>query len=125
MVRSGEISEDIKEKIISYHKSGKGYKSISKITGLHKSTIGSIICKWKTLGTVMNLPRSGRPPKISTKVKRKIIKEVTKKPEITPKELQACLALAKVKVSEVTIRRTLGKLGYVREYETENQCKKD
>ncbi len=73
----------------------------------------------------MNLPRSGRPPKISTKAERKIIKEVTKKPEITPKELQACLALAKVKVSEVTIRRTLGKLGYVREYETGNQYRKE
>lgn len=125
MPRSKEIPEDVKEKIIFYYKSGKGYNAISKIMGLHRSTVRTIISKWKTLGTVMNLPRSGRPPKISTKVKRKIIKEVTKKPEITPKELQACLALAKVKVSEVTIRRTLGKLGYVREYETENQCKKD
>lgn len=59
------------------------------------------------LGTVMNLPRSGRPPKISPRAQRKIIQEVAKNPEITSKELQAILALSKVKVHESTIRKRL------------------
>lgn len=107
MPRSNELPEEFKEKIILYHKTGKGYKSISKIMGLHKSTIRSIICKWKMLGTVMNLPRSGRPPKISPQAQRKIIQEVAKNPEITSKELQAILALSKVKVHQSTIRKRL------------------
>ncbi len=107
MPRSNELPEEFKEKVIFYHKAGKGYKSISKIMGLHKSTIRSIICKWKMLGTVMNLPRSGRPPKISPRAQCKIIQEVAKNPEITSKELQAILALSKVKVHESTIRKRL------------------
>uniref|UniRef100_A0A672NXR3 Uncharacterized protein n=1 Tax=Sinocyclocheilus grahami TaxID=75366 RepID=A0A672NXR3_SINGR len=110
MPRSKEIPEDVKEKIIFYHKSGKGYKAISKIMGVHRSTVRTIISKWKTLGTVMNLPRSGRPTKISPRTQRKIIQEVTKKPEITSKELQASLALAKIKVHDSTIRRRLGQI---------------
>jgi len=107
MPRSNELPEEFKERVIFHYKAGKGYKSISKIMGLHRSTIRSIICKWKTHGTVMNLPRSGRPTKISPRTQRKIIQEVTKNPEITSKELQASLALAKVKVHDSTIRRRL------------------
>lgn len=55
----------------------------------------------------MNLPRSGRPPKISPRAQRKIIQEVAKNPEITSKELQAILALSEVKVHESTIRKRL------------------
>lgn len=110
MPRSKELPEDVKEKIIFYHTSGKGYKAISKIMGLHRSTVRTIISKWKTHGTVMNLPRSGRPTKISPRTQRKIIQEVTKKPKITSKELQASLASAKVKVHDSTIRRRLGKI---------------
>jgi len=44
---------------------------------------------------------------ISPRTQRKIIQEVTKNPEITSKELQASLALAKVKVHDSTIRRRL------------------
>ncbi|KAK7123826.1 hypothetical protein R3I93_022056 [Phoxinus phoxinus] len=110
MPRSNELPEEFKERVIFHYKAGNGYKSISKIMGLHRSTIRSIICKWKTHGTVMNLPRSGRPTKISPRTQRKIIQEVSKNPEITSKELQASLALAKVKVHDSTIRRRLDRI---------------
>lgn len=58
----------------------------------------------------MNLPRSGRPTKISPRTQRKIIQEVAKNPAITSKELQASLALAKVKVHDSTIRRRLDRI---------------
>lgn len=82
----------------------------------------SIIHNWITLGTVMNLLRSGRPTKISPRAECKIIKE-TKKPDIMAKERRP-LALAKVKVHESTITRTLGRLAYVQVFETENQQKR-
>jgi len=37
------------------HQSGKGYKVISKLFGVHHSTEGKIIHKWKTFKTAFNL----------------------------------------------------------------------
>ncbi|MGH0163515.1 UNVERIFIED_CONTAM: hypothetical protein FKN15_045389 [Acipenser sinensis] len=62
-------------------------------------------------GTVVNLPRRGRPAKISPRARRKIIQEVTKNPKTASRDLQAALASAKVSVHDSTIRKTLGKNG--------------
>ncbi len=59
----------------------------------------------------MNLPRSGRPTKITPRAQRRLIQEVTKDPTTTSKELQASLASVKVSVHDSTIRKRLGKNG--------------
>ncbi|KAK1802531.1 hypothetical protein P4O66_004156 [Electrophorus voltai] len=46
-------------------------------------------------GTVVNLPRSGRPTKIIPRAQRRLIQEVTKHPTTTSKELQASLGSGK------------------------------
>ncbi len=61
----------------------------------------------------MNLPRSGRPTKITPRAQRRLIQEVTKNPTTTSKELQASLASVKVSVHDSTIRKRLGKNGPV------------
>ncbi|KAG5841945.1 hypothetical protein ANANG_G00172420 [Anguilla anguilla] len=111
MPRSKEIPEEVKKKVIEIYQSGKGYRAISKVLELHRSTVRAIISKWRTLGTVVNLPRSGRPAKISPRAQRQLIREVTKDPGRTSKELQASLASAKVSVHESTIRKRLLKNG--------------
>ncbi|XP_036417725.1 uncharacterized protein LOC118801525 [Colossoma macropomum] len=108
MPRSKEISEDLRKKVVEAHQSGKGYKLISKALGLPKTTVRSILCKWKRFGTVGNRPRSGRPPKISPGTRRDIIREVMKNPCTTSKDLQATLASANIRVHDSTIRRILG-----------------
>ncbi|KAK3571029.1 hypothetical protein QTP86_001280 [Hemibagrus guttatus] len=60
---------------------------------------------------VENLPRSGWPTKITPRVQRQLIQEVTKEPTTTSKELQASLASVKVSVHDSTIRKRLGKNG--------------
>ncbi|KAK3534035.1 hypothetical protein QTP86_000633 [Hemibagrus guttatus] len=75
---------------------GKGYKAISKALGLPRTTVRVIIYKWRKHGTVENLPRSGRPTKITPRAQRQLIQEVTKDPITTSKELQASLASVKV-----------------------------
>ncbi|KAK3570654.1 hypothetical protein QTP86_024551 [Hemibagrus guttatus] len=75
--------------------SGKGYKAISKALGLPRTTVRAIIYKWQKHGTVENLPRSGRPTKITPRAQRQLIQEVTKDPTTTSKELQASLASVK------------------------------
>ncbi|KAK3527966.1 hypothetical protein QTP86_013080 [Hemibagrus guttatus] len=93
------------------YQSGKGYKAISKALGLPRTTVRAIIYKWRKHGTVENLPRSGRPTKITPRAQRQLIQEVTKDPTTTSKELQASLASVKVSVHDFTIRKRLGKNG--------------
>ncbi len=91
------------------YQSGKGYKAISKALGLQRTTVRAIIYKWRKLGTVVNLPRSGRPTKITPRAQRRLIQEVIKEPRTTSKELQASLASIKVSVHDSAIRKRLGK----------------
>ncbi len=78
------------------YQSGKGYKAINKALGLQRTTVRAIIHKCRKLGTVVNLPRSGRPTKIPPRAQRQLIQEVIKKNRTTSKELQASLQLRSV-----------------------------
>ncbi len=111
MLRSKEIQEQMRKKVIEIYQSGKGYKAISKPLGLQRTTVRAIIHKWRKHGTVVNLPRSGRPTKITPRAQRRLIQEVTKDPKTTSKELQASLASVKVSVHDSTIRKRLGRNG--------------
>ena len=111
MPRPKEIQEQLRKKVIEIYQSGKGYKAISKALGIQRTTVRAIIHKWRRHGTVVNLPRSGRPPKITPRAQRRLIQEVTKDPTTTSKELQASLASVKVSVHASTIRKRLGKNG--------------
>ncbi len=101
----------MRKKVIEIYQSGKGYKAIYKALGLQRTTVRAIIHKWRKHGTVVNLPRSGRPTKITPRAQRRLIQEVTKDPTTTSKELQASLASVKVSVHDSTIRKRLGKNG--------------
>ncbi|KAK3525325.1 hypothetical protein QTP86_029840, partial [Hemibagrus guttatus] len=111
MPRSKEIQKQMRKKVIEIYQSGKAYKAISKALGLPRTTVRAIIYKWRKHGTVENLPRSGRPTKITPRAQRQLIQEVTKDPTTTSKELQASLASVKVSVHDSTIRKRLGKNG--------------
>ncbi len=91
MLRSKEIQEQMRNKLVDMYQSGKGYKAISKALGLQRTTVRAIIHKWRKFGTV-NLPRNGRPTKITPRAQRRLIQEVIKEPRTTSKELQASLA---------------------------------
>ena len=74
-------------------------------------TIKSIIKKWKEYGITTNLPREGHPPKLMNQARRSLIREATKRPNITLKELQSSTAEAGVFVHRTTLRRTLHRAG--------------
>ncbi len=97
--------------MVDMYQSGKGCKAISKALGLQRTTVRAIIHKWRKLVTVVNLPRSGRPTKITSRPQRRLIQEVIKEPRTTSKELQASLASIKFSVHDSTIRKRLGKNG--------------
>ncbi len=87
------------------------HKAISKALGLQRTMVRPIIHKWRKLVTVVNLPRRGRPTKITPRAQQRLIQEVIKEPRTTSKELQASLASIKVSVHDSTIRKRLGKNG--------------
>ncbi|XP_044130787.1 zinc finger protein 367-like [Bufo gargarizans] len=70
MPRSKEISEEVRKKVVEAHKDGKGYKAISKVFDLHRSTVRQIIYKWKVFNSIDTRPRSGRPTKLDTILRR-------------------------------------------------------
>ena len=52
------------------HRSGDGYKNISKTLDIPWSTVKTIIKKWKAYGPMKTLPRSGRPSKLDDQARR-------------------------------------------------------
>ncbi len=76
---------------VARHRSGQGYKKISAALKVPKSTVASIILKWKTFGTTRTHPRAGRPAKLSYRGRRALVREVKKNPKITVAELQRCI----------------------------------
>ncbi len=46
MLRSKEIQEQMRNKIVAMYQFGKGYKAISMALGLQRTTVRAIIHKW-------------------------------------------------------------------------------
>ena len=63
-MRLKELPAELRDRIVSRHRSGEGYK-YSAALKVPKSTVASIILKWKKFGTTRMLPRVGHPAKLS------------------------------------------------------------
>ncbi|KAF3707609.1 hypothetical protein EXN66_Car000782 [Channa argus] len=109
-----ELSEDLKIKLVNLHKSGEGYKNISKRLGIPVPTVKTIIQKWKKYGHTETLPRSGRPRKITARGTRKLARELQKNPKQTVGDLTKSLEATGIKVHISTVKRSLQKSGLFR-----------
>ncbi|KAK3508690.1 hypothetical protein QTP70_004204 [Hemibagrus guttatus] len=78
MAKTKELTEDLRLRNVAAHKSGKGYKTISKCFEVPVATVQSIIKKYKTFCTVKNLRGRGRKPKVTPVLARRIVREVKK-----------------------------------------------
>ena len=85
------------------HKSGKGYKAISKCFQVPVATVQSVIKKYKTSRTVENLRECGRKPKVTPGLSRRIVREVKKNPRISTKASLVNLGSAGGNVSRQTV----------------------
>jgi len=70
-----------------------------------------VVYKWREFGIVASLPRSGRPPKMTPRVQRRILREVKKNPRVSAKDLQKSLAQSNISVHTSTICKTMAKNG--------------
>ena len=105
------LSKEFRDKVVERHRSGDGYKKISKALNIPWSTVKTIIKKWKVYGTTKTLPRSGRPSKLDDRARRRLIREATKRPMATLQELQAFMAKTGQSVHVTTISQALHKSG--------------
>ncbi|KAI4873355.1 hypothetical protein NFI96_015961 [Prochilodus magdalenae] len=111
MVKTKELSEDTRNRIVDLHQAGKTESAIGKQLDVKKSTVGAIIRKWKTYKTTTNLPRSGAPRKISARGVKMITRTVRKNPRTTRGDLVNDLQEAGTNVTIATISNTLRRQG--------------
>ncbi len=86
-MKSKELPTELRDRIVSRHRSGGGYKKNSAALKVPKSTVASIILKWEKFGTTRTLPRAGRPAKLSNWWRRALSRLVTKNLMVTLVEL--------------------------------------
>ena len=93
--------------VVDLHKCGNGYKKICKRLNIPLSTVRAIIKKFKRYWTLENLMGRGRNCILPPRILRRMVRDATKSPRITVKELQALVASWGHQVSKSTIRRHL------------------
>ena len=62
---------------------GKSLSEISKIINRPRSSIQTVLRNFNNTGTIENKPRSGRPPLLTGRDQRQIIKKVKEEPKIS------------------------------------------
>jgi transposase len=73
-MKTEELSKQVRDKVVEKYRSGLGYKNISETLNVPWSTIKCIIKTFKEYGTTTNLPREGRPPKLTDQARRPLIR---------------------------------------------------
>ena len=111
MVKTQEHSVDLRNKIIDAHKIGEGYRLIGKRFKVHPSTVGSIIRKWKTHHTTLNLTRAGAPKKISNRALNRLTRIVSGNPHVTRKDLVNDLETVGINVTKRKVTNALRERG--------------
>ena len=118
MTKSKEIDIQLRDRVIeNWKERGKSKLSLGKIAkklNLPKSTVQYIVTKYRKSGRLENEPRSGRPPALTLREKRRIMQEVRADPFVSAPELKKNLIQKSNKtVSTKTITRTLKSNGIV------------
>ena len=102
-MRSKELSVELRDRIVSKHRSGEWYQSISAAFNIPKTTVATIILKWKQFGTTKTLPKAGHLAKLSNRQRRASVREVTKNLMVTLTEQQS----SSVEMGEPSRRTTI------------------
>lgn len=113
MVKRQELSIDLRVKIVRLRKEKRlSYETISKRLDVPFPTVEKVIQKFEKTGTVADLPRSGRPKKLSDKAERNLVNTVKREPRLASSQLAAALhAQGIADIKPRTVRHILQKNG--------------
>src|SRR4029434_5921143 len=107
MGKTQEHSVYVQRKVVELHKSGNGYKKISKQLKIPISTIMAIIKKFKATGDVKKISLEEDVCTLTPRTVRRMVRMTKESPRITAGELQRYIECWGQKVSRTTIRRHL------------------
>ena len=107
MGKSKEISQDLRKIIVDLHKSGSSLGAISKCLKVPRSSVQTIVRKYKHHGTTQPSYRSGRRRVLSPRDERTLVRKVQINPRTTAKDLVKMLEETGTKVSISTVKRVL------------------
>jgi hypothetical protein len=117
-MRSNKLSVELRDRIVSSHRSGEGYQNISLSFNVPNNTVASIILKWKKFETTKTLPRAVRQRNWG---RRALVKEVTKNPMVTLTELQSSSVEMGEPSRGTTMSAALHQSTFMVEWPDENQ----
>jgi len=113
MLKSKELTDFERGKIVGLHIGGFSIRKISEILKHPKSTVGDIVKKYNEQGLTSTLPRSGRPKILSERDNRQLIKITKNNRNKTLEEITEDFNITLDKpVSSRTVQRTLHQKGY-------------
>ena len=87
MGKSKETSQDLRKTIVDLHKSGSSLGATSKCLKVPRSSVQTIVRKYKHHGTTQPPYRSGRRRVLSPRDKRNFLRKVQIIPRTTAKDL--------------------------------------
>ena len=102
-----DISKNFWNKIVDLHKSGSSLGAISKRLKVPRSSVQTIVCKYKHHGTTQPPYRSGRRRVLSHRDKRTLVRKVQINPRTTAKDLVKLLEETGTNVSISPVKRVL------------------
>lgn len=88
MPKTKEYSEDFRQLVIQHHLLGKSLREIAEIVRTAKSTVQSIVNKYKQMKTVKTIPGRGRKRKTTHTVDQVIINKIQQNRGISAKAIQ-------------------------------------
>lgn len=104
MGRGKEVTEFQKGKIVALFQEGYSIRVISQKTGTPKSCIGRLLKRLKETGSVNAQKFSGRPSKLTTRLKQHLSIEVKRNPWINSNELAKLARTTGTNVKPRTVR---------------------
>ena len=103
-----ELSKELKERIVVLNSKGFNDNKIGESLGIHRSTVGRVLKKFRQKGSIENDPRSGRPRTIDERGDRKLYRIVKTNRRQSLQDITSTFNRNEgVSVSKRTIRRRL------------------
>lgn len=113
MAKTSEHSTFRKNMIIKLHSKGKSYRQIANKLEISFSTVRNIVKKFRQTGSVLNKPRSGRPPKFSEREKRDIHRIVVRDPTTSASRIaEEVASTSNTTFCLQTVRNVIHKFNY-------------
>ena len=111
MVGAKQHCLELRKKLCLEFEAGSSYGALSSKYDIPRSTVSSIVKKYKETGIFANLPKSGRKPILSPVDVRNVIRTMTKDPTKTKTDLLEQIERVGKKVSKTTLKRVLNRHG--------------